>query len=220
MTIKRRGGQKSGSYPNMGATPGGGIPAANVTDVLASMAAQLDAFSQEVRELKGLIRELRGTTAAKRSVGWETTESLDVESFRRARRQRMVLLTAAVMVPLMLLAVWGMWPTPAPRAVLPAAPAALVAKQKIPSPAPIPAPQPALALAVATPVPVPQAVIAPPAPDPVAVPKHRVPVASAPVQSEVTAPAERARPARAVTASTEPEHSGGQEHSGGAPILD
>lgn len=210
MATKRRGGQKSGSYPRLGTTPGAGIPAPNMNDVLSAMAAQLDAFSQEVRELKGLIKELRAPAVSARPVGGETTESLDVASFRRARRQRTVLLTAALMVPLMLLAMWGMWPANPPHQAKPAVSNVSVAKSTVTAPTPVPAPPPMVVQAV----PLPPAPVSVQPSARVAVPKREASVAAPPIQTEFSDLAAPARPVR-----TAPVHND-QEHSGGAPILD
>lgn len=214
MTTKRRGGQKSGGYPLMGTTPGGGIPVPSMNDALSAMAAQLEAFSQEVRELKGLIRDLRNPVEATLPVAWEATEPLEVESFRRERKHRTVLLTAAIMVPLMLLAVWGMWPTRTPQQATPAVVPATVAKLRFAAPPPIPAPQPTAAVAVPSspaPVPLPVSIQAP---APVVTPKNRTPIATAPIQAEFNEPVARSRTAHAALIAND------QEHSGGAPILD
>jgi|GEM_PF-5257589 len=214
MTNKRRGGEKSGPYPRLGTTPGGGIPAPSMNDVLAVMAAQLEAFSQEVRELKGLIKDLRTPSVDARPVGWETTESLDVESFRRARRQRALLFTGAFMVPLMLLAVWGMWPAATRHQALAPVPAHVLNQPKMALPTPTPVPQPPALVPITAPQPEP----AGPLPAtvrttaPIAAPKHGPVAAPSPRQFDEAA--EAVRPSRATARLSD------QEHSGGAPILD
>ena len=196
----------------MGATPGDGISAPNATQVLAQMAAQLEAFSHEVRELKGLIRELTGRPAA----GGDTTENLGVAEFRRARMRRTMLLTAAVTVPIVLLAFWGMWTAVVPKA--PSTRQLRPATMHHPDRALTPAPSP---VAKVPPPPLAQTKSPPPDPAPAAPAAHQpkrprfVPEATAeqrqPREPEVQLPPPRSRSAFRASA---------QELSGGVPILD
>lgn len=181
-----------------------------MNDVLSAMAAQLDAFSQEVRELKGLIKEFRAPAVSGHPAGGETTESIDVASFRRAQRQRTVLLTAALMVPLMLLAMWGMWPANPPHHTKPDVSNVSVAKFTVTAPTLVPAPPPMVVHAV----PLPPAPVSVQPSARVAVPKREASVAALLIQTVLS---DRAAPARLVR--TARVHTD-QEHSGGAPILD
>ena len=216
MTNKQRGGQRSGSYPRMGATPGDGISAPSATQVLAQMAAQLEAFSHEVRELKGLIREITGRPSAARGAGWNTTENLEVAEFRRARMRRTILITAAVTVPIVFLAFWGMWTAVAPKA----APTRQIRPPPThhPDRALTPAPPP-----VAKVPPPPLAQTKSPPPDPVpaapAPPRPKRPrfvPESTPEQRQPREPEAQLPPPRSRSAF----RTSAQELSGGAPILD
>lgn len=213
MTNKRRGGQRSGSYPRLGGTPGDGISAPSATQVLAQMAAQIEAFSHEVRELKGLIREIGGRPSAARGAAWDTTENLEVAQFRRARMRRTILITAAVTVPVVFLAFWGMWTAVVPKA----APTRQTRPSLIHHPDRALTPAPPPVVMVPSPPPV-QATSPPPTPAAAAPARPKrprfVPQTSPeqrPPEAEALLPPPRFRSTFRTSA---------QELSGGAPILD
>ena len=110
MASRRRGGRRSGIL----ATPADGTatPPA-VRQALAEVSSQLEDFAQQVGALKMLVRNIAGESCSPSSAG--TTTDLDIEGFRRSRRNRTALLCgASVMVPLMFFASWALLTRAAP----------------------------------------------------------------------------------------------------------
>ncbi len=178
---------------------------------LANMGVQLENFAGEVRELKALVRQMGGAPR-----GGDSTLDIDVEGFKRTRRQRAALLCAAAMVPVvMLVAVWGLWPTTPRKPISSAGPTRSAALMGTTSRAPAPVTAPVTAPAPTAPIaaPTPSAPDRPMSPSTASrpqAPRHAIPRTPPPAVSPSPSEPFR-RPPPPLTA---------HETSGGAPILD
>lgn len=95
MSGRRRAGSKSGPVGTRVSTPTRGVPAPGLTHAVAAMAAQVEAFAKEVKDLKAVLEEVASRTSHP-GCG-VTTLDLDLAHFRRLRRFR---LAAIVGIPL------------------------------------------------------------------------------------------------------------------------